>query len=292
MFRLAGQVIARAILDERVVELPLNPLFWSIVLDKPIFFMDIIQLDETFGENFASLQSVLNQKKEIELNQQLSPSKKGQQIRDLKYQGCKIEDLSLNFTLVGYPEIELMENGNDMPVTLSNLETYITMTLDFFLNKTIQLQVKSFKEGFNQVFPLSQLAYFKSTEIEILYCGDSLDNQWNLIDLQTNVLPAYGYTNKSKQFNEFLDLMRSLNKEERRNFVRFVTGSFRLPYGGFSNLNPKLTIVKKHPNFEGQKSDEILPSVMTCQNYLKLPCLLYTSPSPRDRQKSRMPSSA
>ena len=24
----------------------------------------------------------------------------------------------------------------------------------------------------------------------------------------------------------------------------------------------------------------------------KLPCLLYTSPSPRDRQKSRMPSSA
>ena len=26
--------------------------------------------------------------------------------------------------------------------------------------------------------------------------------------------------------------------------------------------------------------------------YGKLPCLLYTSPSPRDRQKSRMPSSA
>ena len=49
----------------------------------------------------------------------------------------KIEDLALNFTLVGYPEIELIENGNDMPVTLSNLETYITMTLDFFLHKTI-----------------------------------------------------------------------------------------------------------------------------------------------------------
>ena len=28
------------------------------------------------------------------------------------------------------------------------------------------------------------------------------------------------------------------------------------------------------------------------QTYLANPCLLYTSPSPRDRQKSRMPSSA
>ena len=27
-------------------------------------------------------------------------------------------------------------------------------------------------------------------------------------------------------------------------------------------------------------------------NYKSIPCLLYTSPSPRDRQKSRMPSSA
>ena len=29
-----------------------------------------------------------------------------------------------------------------------------------------------------------------------------------------------------------------------------------------------------------------------CGNYLYEPCLLYTSPSPRDREKSRMPSSA
>ena len=28
------------------------------------------------------------------------------------------------------------------------------------------------------------------------------------------------------------------------------------------------------------------------KNHKKLGCLLYTSPSPRDRQKSRMPSSA
>ena len=36
---------------------------------------------------------------------------------------------------------------------------------------------------------------------------------------------------------------------------------------------------------------EILPK-LDVNDTLRLACLLYTSPSPRDRQKSRMPSSA
>ena len=35
--------------------------------------------------------------------------------------------------------------------------------------------------------------------------------------------------------------------------------------------------------------DDDLPPIETCAD---LPCLLYTSPSPRDRTRSRMPSSA
>ena len=36
----------------------------------------------------------------------------------------------------------------------------------------------------------------------------------------------------------------------------------------------------------------MLPKIEDCALIENLPCLLYTSPSPRDRQKSRMPSSA
>jgi E3 ubiquitin-protein ligase TRIP12 len=52
----------------------------------------------------------------------------------------------------------------------------------------------------------------------------------------------------------------------------FLTGSPRLPLGGFEALEPRLTVVQKKP--ESHKSlvaDQLLPSVMTCQNYLKLP---------------------
>jgi E3 ubiquitin-protein ligase TRIP12 len=58
--------------------------------------------------------------------------------------------------------------------------------------------------------------------------------------------------------------MGELNHEERRKFLKFVTGSPRLPNGGFSTLDPKLTVVLKKPLNSKESPDDILPSVMTC----------------------------
>ena len=44
-----------------------------------------------------------------------------------------------------------------------------------------------------------------------------------------------------------------------------------------------------------QETERLCPSSLAFNAYVELEemiCLLYTSPSPRDRQKSRMPSSA
>jgi E3 ubiquitin-protein ligase TRIP12 len=56
----------------------------------------------------------------------------------------------------------------------------------------------------------------------------------------------------------------------QREFLLFVTGSPKIPIGGIGNLKPKLTIVKKVVENK-QNPDQVLPSVMTCTNYLKLP---------------------
>ena len=58
--------------------------------------------------------------------------------------------------------------------------------------------------------------------------------------------------------------MGELNHEERRKFLKFVTGSPRLPNNGFAALDPKLTVVLKKPLNSSENVDEILPSVMTC----------------------------
>ncbi|ORY53559.1 hypothetical protein BCR33DRAFT_710961 [Rhizoclosmatium globosum] len=65
-------------------------------------------------------------------------------------------------------------------------------------------------------------------------------------------------------------MMEKFTLVERREFLLFVTGSPKLPIGGFKALTPPLTVVRKSADF-GTKADSYLPSVMTCVNYLKVP---------------------
>lgn len=84
---------------------------------------------------------------------------------------------------------------------------------------------------------------------------------------------AHGYTKKSVGFQNFIQFLATLDRKLRQPLIQFLTGCPRLPLGGFGALEPRLTVVQKRPESH-QKNlsvDDILPSVMTCQNYLKLP---------------------
>lgn len=82
--------------------------------------------------------------------------------------------------------------------------------------------------------------------------------------------PDHGYSHESRAIQFLFDVMSSYNAQERRKFVQFLTGSPRLPVGGFKALQPPLTIVRKTIDLPDDP-DAFLPSVMTCVNYLKLP---------------------
>ena len=87
----------------------------------------------------------------------------------------------------------------------------------------------------------------------------------------------HGYTHESKAVQYLFEIMCSFNSDEQRQFLQFVTGSPRLPVGGLRSLVPPLTIVRKttdpssSSNAVSANSENYLPSVMTCVNYLKLP---------------------
>jgi len=217
------------------------------------------------------LQEIVNKKQEIERDQSLSLIEKGDLIKELNFKGCSIDDLTLNFTLPGFEEIELIDNGEDMPVTLSNLDQYISILTKYILTETLIPQISAFREGFDKVIPLKYLKIFESDEIEALVCGGNQNEAWDKKTLEDNFIPAHGYTSTSKSFKNFIKIVSEFNSEERRTFLKFVTGAERLPFGGFKHLTPKLTVVKKQPNFNHEHADQYLPSVMTCQNYVKLP---------------------
>jgi len=80
----------------------------------------------------------------------------------------------------------------------------------------------------------------------------------------------HGYTRSSRAVGFLLEILCELKDSDLSQFLKFVTGSPRLPVGGLASLSPRLTIVLKRPE-NGVSSDAYLPSVMTCANYLKLP---------------------
>ena len=66
------------------------------------------------------------------------------------------------------------------------------------------------------------------------------------------------------------------------------TDGIKLYYG---DENSAGTFMNAVLNFQGATS-VVAQDIINFQNIIAEACLLYTSPSPRDRQKSRMPSSA
>jgi E3 ubiquitin-protein ligase TRIP12 len=80
----------------------------------------------------------------------------------------------------------------------------------------------------------------------------------------------HGYSGDSNAINYFVEILVQFDVEQQASFVSFLTGSPRLPIGGLKSLQPPFTVVRKTTS-EGQTSDALLPSVMTCTNYLKLP---------------------
>ena len=78
------------------------------------------------------------------------------------------------------------------------------------------------------------------------------------------------YSTDSLPVQYFVSVVSELTADQQRNFVLFVTGSTKLPVGGFKNLHPKLTIVRKEVDYSDDPNN-FLPSVMTCMNYVKLP---------------------
>ncbi|KAL7990876.1 hypothetical protein Chor_014306, partial [Crotalus horridus] len=190
-------------------------------------------------------------------------------LETLTMNGCSVEDLGLDFTLPGFPNIELKKGGKDIPVTIHNLEEYLRLVIFWALNEGVSRQFDSFRDGFESVFPLSHLQYFYPEELDQLLCGSKTDT-WDAKTLMECCRPDHGYTHDSRAVKFLFEILSSFDSEQQRLFLQFVTGSPRLPVGGFRSLNPPLTIVRK--TFESTENpDDFLPSVMTCVNYLKLP---------------------
>ncbi|XP_062604886.1 E3 ubiquitin-protein ligase TRIP12-like [Saccostrea cucullata] len=270
-FKFLGKFMAKALMDSRMLDIPLSLVFykWLLGQEHSLTSSDLQHLDPVIAKSFQQLEDVLHQKQRIFTDKSHTDESRQLALESLTMDGCSIEDLDITFTLPGYPSIELKKGGHDITVSLDNLEEYLQLVVHWSLVEGVSRQFEAFREGFEEIFPLSTLQSFYPEELEQLFCG-SKKEVWDVKMLMECCRPDHGYTHDSRAVKFLFEILSFYDDTEQRQFLQFVTGSPRLPVGGFRSLNPPLTIVRK--TFEGsENADNFLPSVMTCVNYLKLP---------------------
>lgn len=263
-FKVLGKFIARSFLDSRLVDFHFNPIFFELAMEsikktkakhnRNDSLKMLEKIDPTLASSIERLYTFL---KELE-------NKDNPENNDVQ-----ISDFMLTFVVPGYEDVLLCENGDETDVTNSNLSEYIDKLVDMTLYQGISQQIESFVSGFSEVFPFNSLVIFSPDEL-VRLLGNETEN-WSIETLITVIHADHGYNNKSSQIEWLIDIMSKFSKSDRRKFLKFMTGSPRLPFDGFKGLSPPFTVVLKHCE-DGFKPDDYLPSVMTCANYLKLPC--------------------
>ncbi|PKS11441.1 hypothetical protein jhhlp_003204 [Lomentospora prolificans] len=273
LFTSLGKFVARSMLDSRIIDINFNPIFFRIGDESsPVGIRPSLGavkvVDPGLARSLKAIKRFSIAKRQIDEDPSLTPTQKVMRTENIVLDGSKIEDLCLDFTLPGYPEIELVPNGSQIRVTISNVDDYLDRVIDLTLGTGVRRQIDAFRAGFSHVFPYSALSAFTPDELVSLF--GKVDEDWSLETLMDSIKADHGYNMDSRSVKNLLQTMSELNLSQRREFLQFTTGSPKLPIGGFKSLTPMFTVVCK-PSEHPYTSDDYLPSVMTCVNYLKLP---------------------
>lgn len=233
LFKMLGKFVARSMLDGRIIDVSFNQTFFRIgdgAATVTPSLGAVATVDEGLSASLRVLRQFENAKKSIEDDPRLSAAQKAMKAEHIRINGAAIEDLAMDFTLPGHPEIELQANGANIDVTLDNVGLYIKKVIDFTLGAGVQKQVDAFRAGFSLVFPYTALKSFTPVELESLF--GRVEEDWSLATLMDSIKADHGYNLDSKSVRNLLQVMSEYEPQQKRDFLQFVTGSPKLPIGG------------------------------------------------------------
>ncbi|XP_064610823.1 NEDD4-like E3 ubiquitin-protein ligase WWP1 [Liolophura sinensis] len=241
-FRFIGRFIAMALYHGKFIDSGFTLPFYKRMLSKRLTIKDLESIDPEFYSSLIW-------------------------IKENNIEECGLElFFCADFEVLGkLDQHELKPGGADIRVTEENKEEYLNLMSNWRFTRGVEEQNKAFLEGFNEVVPLQWLQYFDERELELMLCGMQ---EIDVDDWERNTIYRH-YTRNSKQIQWFWKFVREIDNEKRTRLLQFVTGTCRLPVGGFAELmgsnGPQRFCIEK------VGKETWLPRSHTCFNRLDLP---------------------
>ncbi|XP_032638962.1 NEDD4-like E3 ubiquitin-protein ligase WWP2 isoform X1 [Chelonoidis abingdonii] len=241
-FRFIGRFIAMALYHGKFIDTGFTLPFYKRMLNKRPTLKDLESIDPEFYNSIVWIKENSLEECGLEL--------------------YFIQDMEILGKVTTH---ELKEGGESIRVTEENKEEYIMLLTDWRFTRGVEEQTKAFLDGFNEVAPLEWLRYFDEKELELMLCGMQ---EMDISDWQKNTIYRH-YTKNSKQIQWFWQVIKEMDNEKRIRLLQFVTGTCRLPVGGFAELfgsnGPQKFCIDK------VGKETWLPRSHTCFNRLDLP---------------------
>jgi E3 ubiquitin-protein ligase TRIP12 len=182
LFKMLGKFVARSMLDSRIIDIHFNPIFFRIGETnssgiKPSL-ASVKMVDPGLARSLMTIKNFALAKRAIDEDPNRTPAQKVADLENIVIDKVKLDDLCLDFTLPGYPEIELEEGGSHKRVTIDNVASYLEKVVDVTLGSGVRRQVDAFRAGFSTVFPYSALSAFTPEELVNLF--GRADEDWSL----------------------------------------------------------------------------------------------------------------
>ncbi|KAM5326425.1 E3 ubiquitin-protein ligase HACE1 isoform 6-T6 [Glossophaga mutica] len=243
-FRFAGQILGLALNHRQLVSIYFTRSFYKHILGIPVNYQDVASIDPEYAKN---LQWILD--------------------NDISDLGLELT-FSVETDVFGaMEEVPLKPGGESILVTQNNKAEYVQLVTELRMTRAIQPQINAFLQGFHMFIPPSLIQLFDEFELELLLSGMP---EIDVSDWIKNTEYTSGYEREDPVIQWFWEVVDDITPEERVLLLQFVTGSSRVPHGGFANImggsglqNFTIAAVPYTPN--------LLPTSSTCINMLKLP---------------------
>ena len=111
---------------------------------------------------------------------------------------------------------------------------YLALVARHFLVDSVAPALRALRAGVAEAVSLEALRAFSAAELRALVGGDAASEDWSEATIRAHVLAKHGFDASSEHVRWLIETMVGFDASARRDFLLFLTGSSRLPLGGFA----------------------------------------------------------